>query len=136
MAYKKESFVDYYHVLNINKELSTQEIKNILIAEQKKWSQRTNTPSDSKIMKAAQETLDIVNAAMRTIGNKNKRPAYDKEWEKRKAQGMLETEKTVEAANIVERAVQYYQEGNLKLAEKFAREALQTDGNNITAYDV
>lgn len=136
MAYTSNEFVDYYQVLNLDKMLKTKELRKVLIAEQEKWSNRTNTPSDSKIMSDAKKMLEIVRDALRTLGKEDKRKKYDEEWEARKEQGLLNTQASAEATNIVERAIKYYQEGNLELAERFAREALQSDVTNYDAYDV
>lgn len=136
MAYASKEFVDYYQVLSLDKTLKTKALRKILISEQEKWSNRTNTPSDSKIMSDAKRMLEIVRDALRILGKEDKRKRYDEEWEARKEQGMLNTQASAEAANVVDRAVKYYQEGNLELAERFAREALQNDETNYVAYDV
>ncbi len=136
MAYASNEFIDYYQVLNLDKTLKTKELHKILVAEQALWSNRTNTPSDSKIMSDAKRMLEIVRDALRIFNKDDKRKKYDEEWEARKEQGLLNTQASAEAANIVSRAIKYYQEGNLELAERFAREALQSDGTNYDAYDV
>lgn len=80
---------NYYEELNLDSQLSSEQLSEVLKKERKKWATRQNAPDMGARQKAEQQ-LELINEAMKVLCDKKEKSKYDKELKKAMKKGNVE----------------------------------------------
>mgnify|MGYP004468993991 CR=1 FL=1 len=128
--------VDLYKELDIDRSWDEKTIRNHLKDIQKTWIQRQGATNDKEQLLLIDNILENVGNAMRYLTKKIKRQQYDQSLELAYKAGKIRDVAEEKLHTILEQARAYYRKGNIKLATKFAEEAVQGEVNDVSAYDL
>jgi Flp pilus assembly protein TadD len=88
-----ENMRNYYDELNLDSQLSADQLSEVLKKERKKWATRQNAPDINARQKAEQQ-LELINEAMKVLCDKKEKSKYDKELKKAMKKGNVEQSQT------------------------------------------
>ncbi len=128
--------VDLYKELDIDRSWDEKAIRNHLKNIQKTWIQRQGATNDKEQLLLIDGILDNVGNAMRYLTKAIKRQQYDQALELAYKAGKIKDVAEEKLHTILEQARAYYRKGNIKLATKFAEEAVDGEVNDVSAYDL
>lgn len=130
--------VDYYKLLEIDHNWTTDEILKYLRKTNRQWIQRNNTcPNDRKEqLESIAKMLKIIGDALKQFGNDITRQKYDEDLNKAYANGSLTDETHQEYKDILEQAWAYYYKNDIDLAMQYARECVEAQLNEPSAYEL
>lgn len=128
--------VDLYKELDIDRAWDEKTIRNHLKNVQKTWIQRQGATNDKEQLLLIDSILDNVGNAMRYLTKTVKRQQYDQALELAYKAGKIRDVAEEKLHTILEQARAYYRKGNIKLATKFAEEAVDGEVNDVSAYDL
>lgn len=132
------SLVDYYKLLEIDHNWSTDDILKYLRKINRQWTQRNNTcPSDRKEqLESIAQMLEIIRNAMKQFGNDITRQKYDNDLNKAYANGTLNDEVQQEYKDLLDQAWAYYYKNNIEFATQCAKECVDAQLNDPSAYEL
>ena len=130
--------VDYYRLLEIDHNMSTEDILKYLRKINRQWTKRNNTcQSDRKEqLDNIAQTLEIIRNAIKQFGNDITRQDYDNELNKAYANGTLNNSTQKEYKDILEQAWAYYYKNDIDTALQYARECVDAQINDPSAYEL
>ena len=130
--------VDYYKLLEIDHNWPTNDILKYLRKINRQWTQRNNTcPSDRKEqLESIAQMLEIIRNAMKQFGNDITRQKYDNDLNKAYANGTLNDEVQQEYKDILDQAWAYYYKNNIELATQYAKQCVDAQLNDPSAYEL
>ena len=77
---------NYYEELNLDSQLSAEQLTELLKKERKKWATRQNAP-DMNARQRAEHQLELIGEAMKVLSDKKEKSKYDKELKKAMKKG-------------------------------------------------
>ncbi|HHU71548.1 MAG TPA: DnaJ domain-containing protein [Clostridiales bacterium] len=77
---------NYYEELNLDSQLSADQLTEVLKKERKKWATRQNAP-DMNARQRAEHQLELIGEAMKVLSDKKEKSKYDKELKKAMKKG-------------------------------------------------
>lgn len=128
--------VDLYKELDIDRAWDEKTIRNHLKNVQRTWIQRQGATNDKEQLLLIDSILDNVGNAMRYLTKAIKRQQYDQALELAYKTGKIRDVAEEKLHTILEQARAYYRKGNIKLATKFAEEAVEGNVNDASAYNL
>lgn len=131
-----EISVDLYKELDIDRSWDEKTIRNHLKNIQKTWIQRQGATNDKEQLLLIDGVLENIGNAMRYLTKAIKRQQYDQALEIAYKEGRIIDVAEEKLHTILEQARAYYRKGNIKLATKFAEEAVEGEVNDVSAYDL
>ncbi len=135
-AKKMDVTVDYYKELDIDRAWDEKTIREHLKKMEKIWIQRQGATNDKEQSLLIDKIIDNIRDARRYLIRAAKRQAYDQALELAYQAGRIVDVAEEKLQTILDQARAYYRKGNIKLAAKFAEEAVAGEVNNASAYDL
>lgn len=135
-AKKMDVTVDYYKELDIDRAWDEKTIREHLKNMEKIWIQRQGATNDKEQSLLIDKIIDNIRDARRYLIRAAKRQAYDQALELAYQAGRIVDVAEEKLQTILDQARAYYRKGNIKLAAKFAEEAVAGEVNNASAYDL
>ena len=128
--------VDLYKELDIDRSWDEKAIRNHLKGLQKTWIQRQGATNDKEQLLIIDKLLENVQEAVRYLTKAAKRQQYDQALDLAYKAGKITDAREEKLYTILDQAKAYYRKGNIKLATKFAEEAVEGEVNDVSAYDL
>ena len=128
--------VDLYKELDIDRSWDEKTIRDHLKSMEKIWIQRQGATNDKEQLLLIDKIIDNIREARRYLTKSVKRVQYDEALELAYKTGKLRDIAEEKLHTILEQAKAYYRKGNIKLATKFAEEAVEGEVNDASAYDL
>lgn len=128
--------VDLYKELDIDRSWDEKAIRNHLKGLQKTWIQRQGATNDKEQLLIIDKLLENVQEAVRYLTKAAKRQQYDQALDLAYKTGKITDAREEKLYTILDQAKAYYRKGNIKLATKFAEEAVEGEVNDVSAYDL
>lgn len=125
--------INYYVLLEIEKDSSEDAILNAIKAKRRLWNQRT-TNIDDNIRREAEDTVSKIADAERILLNKAERDKYDRELLNQEAQQGNAQESSSCDKNWNEITRYYMDQGNYNSASYAANEAVRQSPNDPSAW--
>lgn len=135
-AKKMDITIDYYKELDIDRAWDEKTIREHLKNMEKIWIQRQGATNDKEQSLLIDKIIDNIRDARRYLIRAAKRQAYDQALELAYQAGRIVDVAEEKLQTILDQARAYYRKGNIKLAAKFAEEAVAGEVNNASAYDL
>lgn len=135
-AKKMDITIDYYKELDIDRSWDEKTIREHLKNMEKIWIQRQGATNDKEQSLLIDKIIDNIRDARRYLIRAAKRQAYDQALELAYQAGRIVDVAEEKLQTILDQARAYYRKGNIKLAAKFAEEAVAGEVNNASAYDL
>lgn len=135
-AKKMDITVDYYKELDIDRSWDEKTIREHLKNMEKIWIQRQGATNDKEQSLLIDKIIDNIRDARRYLIRAAKRQAYDQALELAYQTGRIVDVAEEKLQTILDQARAYYRKGNIKLAAKFAEEAVAGEVNDVSAYDL
>lgn len=135
-AKKMDVTVDYYKELDIDRAWDEKTIREHLKNMEKIWIQRQGATNDKEQSLLIDKIIDNIRDARRYLIRAAKRQAYDQALELAYQAGRIVDVAEEKLQTILDQARAYYRKGNIKLAAKFAEEAVAGEVNDVSAYDL
>lgn len=135
-AKKMDVTVDYYKELDIDRAWDEKTIREHLKNMEKIWIQRQGATNDKEQSLLIDKIIDNIRDARRYLIRTAKRQAYDQALELAYQAGRIVDVAEEKLQTILDQARAYYRKGNIKLAAKFAEEAVAGEVNDVSAYDL
>lgn len=135
-AKKMDITIDYYKELDIDRSWDEKTIREHLKNMEKIWIQRQGATNDKEQSLLIDKIIDNIRDARRYLIKAAKRQAYDQALELAYQAGRIVDVAEEKLRTILDQARAYYRKGNIKLAAKFAEEAVAGEVNNASAYDL
>ena len=135
-AKKMDVTVDYYKELDIERAWDEKTIREHLKNMEKIWIQRQGATNDKEQSLLIDKIIDNIRDARRYLIRAAKRQAYDQALELAYQAGRIVDVAEEKLQTILDQARAYYRKGNIKLAAKFAEEAVAGEVNDASAYDL
>lgn len=127
--------MDLYKQLGLDRSWDEKKIRATLTGEQNQWIKRQNACNDKEQLLLIEKMMETLEQAFRFLTKPLKRKQYDKALEEAYKKGTIEDEKEEKMKSVLEQAVAYYRKGNIKLAAKYAQEAVDGKVNEPLAWD-
>ena len=127
---------DLYKMLDLDRSWNEKEIRAELKKLTKLWTGRENACNDKVQAMYIDKIKKLIEEAFKTLTKSSKREEYDKCLDKAYKEGKINDEKEQEMLDIFEKAKEYYEKGNIKLATEYAKEAVDGKVNKPEAYDL
>lgn len=127
--------VDLYKELEIDRSWDEKTIRQHLKNLQKIWIRRQGACNDKEQLLLIDKILNNVEDAFRYLTKESKRKRYDQELDAAYKAGMIVDEFEEKLVSLLDQARAYYRKGNIKLATKFAQEAVDGNINDPNAYE-
>lgn len=131
-----DASVDLYKELEIDRAWDEKAIRNHLKGLQKLWTQRQGATNDKEQLLLIDKVLGFIEQGYRNLTKAIKRQQYDAALEAAYKAGKIFDEAEEKLLNILDQARAYYRKGNIKLATRFAQEAVDGKVNDPAAYDL
>ncbi len=128
--------VDLYKELEIDRSWGEEEIRKDLNEKQKIWIRRQGSCNDTEQSLLIDEILNKIMDARKYLCKEIKRKQYDKVLEQAYKDGKIKDDIQEKLVTLLEQARAYYRKGNIKLATKCAKEAVEGQVNDPEAYDL
>ena len=128
--------VDLYKELDIDRSWDEKAIRNHLKGLQKTWIQRQGATNDKEQLLIIDKLLENVQEAVRYLTKAAKRQQYDQALDLAYKAGKITDAREEKLYTKLDQAKAYYRKGNIKLATKFAEEAVEGEVNDVSAYDL
>lgn len=128
--------VDLYKELEIDRAWDEKSIRNHLKNLQKLWTQRQGATNDKEQLLLIDKVLKSIEDGYRFLTKAVKRQQYDQALELAYKAGKIIDVAEEKLHTLLDQAMAYYRKGNIKLATKFAMEAIEGKVNDSTAYDL
>lgn len=135
-AKKMDITIDYYKELDIDRSWDEKTIREHLKNMEKIWIQRQGATNDKEQSLLIDKIIDNIRDARRYLIRAAKRQAYDQALELAYQAGRIVDVAEEKLQTILDQARAYYRKGNIKLAAKFAEEAVAGEVNDVSAYDL
>lgn len=135
-AKKMDITIDYYKELDIDRAWDEKTIREHLKNMEKIWIQRQGATNDKEQSLLIDKIIDNIRDARRYLIRAAKRQAYDQALELAYQAGRIVDVAEEKLQTILDQARAYYRKGNIKLAAKFAEEAVAGEVNDASAYDL
>lgn len=135
-AKKMDVTVDYYKELDIDRSWDEKTIREHLKNMEKIWIQRQGATNDKEQSLLIDKIIDNIRDARRYLIKAAKRQVYDQALELAYQAGRIVDVAEEKLRTILDQARAYYRKGNIKLAAKFAEEAVAGEVNDASAYDL
>lgn len=135
-AKKMDITIDYYKELDIDRSWDEKTIREHLKNMEKIWIQRQGATNDKEQSLLIDKIIDNIRDARRYLIKAVKRQAYDQALELAYQAGRIVDVAEEKLRTILDQARAYYRKGNIKLAAKFAEEAVAGEVNDASAYDL
>lgn len=135
-AKKMDITIDYYKELDIDRSWDEKTIREHLKNMEKIWIQRQGATNDKEQSLLIDKIIDNIRDARRYLIKAAKRQAYDQALELAYQAGRIVDVAEEKLRTILDQARAYYRKGNIKLAAKFAEEAVAGEVNDASAYDL
>lgn len=131
-------FVNYYQTLGIDRQLSEEEIKQLLGEKEKVVHRRSRTtPRDRvEIIEALRLERQQIREARDILTNKERRKQYDLELDQRYKENTIDHVVTEQIRSIIEKARYFFTNENYEMAAKFAQEAIDNELDNDEPYEL
>lgn len=127
---------DLYKKLGLDRSWDEATIKQKLKEIQKFWTLRQNACNDKEQSLIIDDILSGVQEGFKNLIKKEKRAAYDKALDDAYQSGVIHDEVEEQMRGLLDRARQYYQKGNIKMAAQCAQEAINGRVNDPAAYEI
>lgn len=128
--------VDFYKELEIDRSWDEKTIRNHLKNILKIWIQRQGATNDKEQLMIISNIVENAQNAMKYLTKAARRQQYDLALELAYQEGKIVDVAEEQLHTILEQAREYYRKGNIKLATKFAEEAVEGEVNDASAYDL
>ena len=128
--------VDLYKELDIDRAWDEKTIRNHLKNLQRTWIQRQGATNDKEQLLIIDNLLKNIENAMRYLTKAAKRQVYDQSLQLAYQNGRIVDVAEEKLHTLLDQAKAYYRKGNIKLATKFAEEAVEGEVNDVSAYDL
>lgn len=126
--------VDYYSVLNINRDASADQIQEAVKRTMREWRKRTEA-ADLSVRQEAELRVKRIQEAREILGNAAKRSQYDQQLAREGvARAELPSGTAPEGTSWLDRAKGYLAVGDYHSAAYAAREATQNDGQTAEGW--
>lgn len=135
-AKKMDITIDYYKELDIDRSWDEKTIREHLKNMEKIWIQRQGATNDKEQSLLIDKIIDNIRDARRYLIKAAKRQVYDQALELAYQAGRIVDVAEEKLRTILDQARAYYRKGNIKLAAKFAEEAVAGEVNDASAYDL
>ncbi len=135
-AKKMDITIDYYKELDIDRSWDEKTIREHLKNMEKIWIQRQGATNDKEQSLLIDKIIDNIRDARRYLIKAAKRQVYDQALELAYQAGRIVDVAEEKLQTILDQARAYYRKGNIKLAAKFAEEAVAGEVNDASAYDL
>ena len=135
-AKKMDVTVDFYKELDIDRAWDEKTIREHLKNMEKIWIQRQGATNDKEQSLLIDKIIDNIRDARRYLIKAAKRQVYDQALELAYQAGRIVDVAEEKLQTILDQARAYYRKGNIKLAAKFAEEAVAGEVNDASAYDL
>ena len=135
-AKKMDVTVDFYKELDIDRAWDEKTIREHLKNMEKIWIQRQGATNDKEQSLLIDKIIDNIRDARRYLTKAAKRQAYDQALELAYQTGRIVDVAEEKLHTILDQAKAYYRKGNIKLAVKFAEEAVAGEVNDVSAYNL
>lgn len=127
---------DLYKVLNLDRAWDCKTIKKNVLQEQSLWVKRSGSTNDTNQLLLIEERLKLIEEGMKHLFKEIKRKIYDEALDKAYKAGKISNEEEEKLKDILAQAKAYYRKGNIKLAAKYAQEAIDGQIGDASAYDI
>lgn len=127
---------DLYKVLNLDRSWDCKTIKKSILSEQSMWVKRQSSCNDTQQLMLIEDRLKLIEEGIKNLIKEVKRKLYDEALDKAYKAGQINNEEEEKLKNALEQAKAYYRKGNIKLAAKFAQEAIDGQIGDPAAYDI
>ncbi len=127
---------DLYKVLNLDRAWDCKTIKKNVLAEQSLWTKRNGATNDTKQRMLIEERLELLQEGCKHLFKEIKRKIYDEALDKAYKAGKISNEEEEKLKDILAQAKAYYRKGNIKLAAKYAQEAIDGQIGDASAYNI
>lgn len=128
--------VDLYKELEIDRAWDEKSIRNYLKQLQKMWTQRQGATNDKEQLLLIDKILKTIENGYRFLTKAIRRKQYDEALEMAYKSGKIVDAAEEKLHTLLDQAKAYYRKGNIKLATKFAEEALEGKINDVSVYDL
>ena len=128
--------VDLYKELEIDRSWDEKSIRNHLKGLQKLWTQRQGATNDKEQLLLIDKILKLIEDGYRFLTKAIKRQQYDQALELAYKAGKIVDDVEEKLLTLLDQARAYYRKGNIKLATKYAEEAIEGNVNDASAYDL
>lgn len=128
--------VDYYKELELERTWDEKILKREIRDRQSFWIRRNNSCNDKEQLILIKEMLSKAEKAFRYLTKPKKRKEYDKELDEAYKKGLIHDEKEEEFKSALEKALEYYRKGDIKLSAQYAQEAVNGKINEPRAWDI
>ena len=130
----QEITTDLYVRLGIDRTLDEAAIKKYLNKLRSQNAKRRQNPPSSEKGAALAEESKLINEALQTLCNKEVRAQYDKALQAAYDSGQVVSKKEKAYADILEQALQYYDENKYPEAIDLAKQLVEGQTNDVRAY--
>lgn len=133
-----DNMINYYELLHVDSSISMEELKEKIIAEQRKWLGRTNAP-DLKRRQEAERMVQLLEEAQATLLDENKRKEYNKQLQQSASSPSDQAYHTAETQalnpnDLIEEAWKLMSIGRVADAIVAAKRATELNSGNAEAW--
>lgn len=127
---------DLYKVLNLDRSWDCKSIKKSILKEQSMLVKRQSATNDTEQLCLIEDRIKTIEEGVKHLCKEIKRKIYDEALDKAYKAGKIKDEVEEQLKSVFEQAKAYYRKGNIKLASKFAQEAINGQINDPYAYEL